>query len=395
MKNLYYSLCLLVAGLIITIQACNQSSSTPITVITDQNDLNWKQLADLLMDRMDLQQGEKVLLVGSFGRFDPLYEYLINNLQESDCEFLGFINSGSNHDNKWSTGFTKELEGMSNSEAIEYIRQVDLGVMLPGAQGNPIYGQLQQNLKENIGRTIHFHWAGAYDFSMNELEVTPEIDQIYQQSLLETDYGQLEMDQQRFADAIRNQSIRVTTPAGTDIAFSVGDRPITRQDGNASQKRQITSRNLIDREIELPAGAIRVAPIEETVNGVIAFPNAKWNGIQVEDLNLTFEKGKIVAMEASTGIEAAQREIANGGNAAKSFREFVLGMNPTLSVVESSSWFPYYGYGAGVVRLSLGNNLELGGNVSGNYVRWNLFADATVIVGNDVWVEDGKLKQKE
>ncbi len=374
-------------------QSCNQSSSTPETKTdaVEKSDLKWKQIADLLLKRMDLQQGERVLLVGSSGRFDPLYEHLIAALQKSECEFLGFISSGADIGGKWSTAFTKELKGMNNTEAKEHLKQVDLGVMLPGPQGNTIYRLLQQNLKENVGRTIHFHWSGAYDLSMNVLDITPEIDQVYQQSLLETDYEQLARDQQWFADAIRNQSIRVTTPAGTDITFSIGDRPITRQDGNASQAKQSTSRSLIDREIELPAGAVRVAPVEETVHGVIVFPDAKWGGSIVENLRLTFEKGKVVDMEASNGLEAAQREIANAGNAGRSFREFVLGMNPTLAVPEAGPWFPYYGYGAGVIRLSLGSNLELGGNVSGNYVRWNLFADATVMVGNDIWVSEGKL----
>ena len=81
-----------------------------------------------------------------------------------------------------------------------------------------------------------------------------------------------------------------------------------------------------------------------------------------------------------------------GGAAARSFREFALGLNPLLAIPTSEPrWIPYYGYGAGVVRLSLGDNTELGGAVTGGYVRWNFFIDATVTVGNDVWVRDGKL----
>ena len=53
--------------------------------------------------------------------------------------------------------------------------------------------------------------------------------------------------------------------------------------------------------------------------------------------------------------------------------------------------FPYYGYGAGVVRLSLGDNSELGGAVGGGYVRWNFFTDLTVTVNGQVWVKDGRL----
>ena len=62
-----------------------------------------------------------------------------------------------------------------------------------------------------------------------------------------------------------------------------------------------------------------------------------------------------------------------------------------LAIPDADPWIPYYGYGAGVVRLSLGDNSELGGTVSGGYVRWNFFTDATVSVGGSVWVEDGQL----
>ena len=58
---------------------------------------------------------------------------------------------------------------------------------------------------------------------------------------------------------------------------------------------------------------------------------------------------------------------------------------------ERGPWIPYYGYGAGIVRLSLGDNSELGGTVTGGYVRWNFFTDTTVTVGGEVWVQDGRL----
>ena len=43
------------------------------------------------------------------------------------------------------------------------------------------------------------------------------------------------------------------------------------------------------------------------------------------------------------------------------------------------------------MRLSIGDNSELGGEVSGGYVRWNFFTDTTVTVDGDTWVRDGRL----
>jgi hypothetical protein len=77
--------------------------------------------------------------------------------------------------------------------------------------------------------------------------------------------------------------------------------------------------------------------------------------------------------------------MARAGQAGRAFREFALGLNPLLAVPERFPWIPYYGYGTAVVRLSLGDNSELGGQVGGGYVRWNFFTDVKVAIGNKDW----------
>jgi hypothetical protein len=94
---------------------------------------------------------------------------------------------------------------------------------------------------------------------------------------------------------------------------------------------------------------------------------------------------------AESGQDAVEAEMAQAGTAGRAFREFALGFHPLLAVPERNPWIPYYGYGAGVVRLSLGDNSELGGDVSGGYVRWNFFTDTTVTIDGEVWVREGKL----
>jgi leucyl aminopeptidase (aminopeptidase T) len=209
--------------------------------------------------------------------------------------------------------------------------------------------------------------------------------------VLQTDYAGLGAAQQRFRDALRRGEARVTTPLGTDLRFRAGDRPVTRQDGDASAARAREAAVLIDREVELPPGVVRVAPLEETVEGVIAYPPSQWDERPVTGLRLRFERGRIVEVAATAGRDAVEAELLRGGEAARRFRELALGLNPLLAVPERRPWIPYYGYGAGVVRLSLGDNSELGGAVRGDYVRWDFFTDATVRVGGETWVEAGRL----
>jgi hypothetical protein len=77
--------------------------------------------------------------------------------------------------------------------------------------------------------------------------------------------------------------------------------------------------------------------------------------------------------------------MSKAGEPGTAFREFALGLNPLLAVPERGPWIPYYGYGSGVVRLSLGDNTELGGKVGGGYVRWNFFTDVKVTIGDRDW----------
>ncbi len=373
--------------------ACQQKEESNTVQVNPFPD--WEAIASKLMERSNLVEGERVILMAQPGSFDPLVLLLAEKINKTGAIYLGtFSVDSSAKPAGWETDFVKQAEGKSKEELTNHLMQVDLGMMLPGASPIHIeYAAMQDVLKRNKGRTIHFHWSGAYNLSGEPIEIDSAISEYYQKVFLETDYLKLGQVQRSFEDAIRNEWVTVTTPLGTNIKFKIGLRPVTKQDGDASSKRE-QQRNLIDREIELPAGAIRVAPEEETVEGTIAFPNSMWNGQKVEGLVLTFRAGKVVDIKAALGVDAVKAEIDAAGEAGHSFREFAMGFNPLLAIPQDKPWIPYYGYGAGVVRLSLGDNSELGGNVKGDYVRWNFFTDATVLVGQEAWVKEGNFFKK-
>ena len=275
------------------------------------------------------------------------------------------------------------------------LRGVDAAIMMPGAvPAHPVYAAMQDWLREGKGRTVHFHWlenGSAYTLPGQPLPPRHVIDATYQRVLLGTDYAALEAMARRAEAAMRGGLVRVTTPLGTSLQFRIGTRPVNRQDGDASAARTGKGVILIDREVELPAGVVRVAPLSESVEGTIAFPPSQWDGKAVEGLKIRFERGQAVSVTATSGVAAAEAEMARVAVAGRHFREFALGVNPLLEVPERTPWIPYYGYGAGVVRLSLGDDTELGGTTGGGYVRWNFFTDATVTFGDEVWVRDGKM----
>ena len=366
-------------------------SATP-AILQSQQGIDTALVANVLVSRMQLARGERVLLVAVRGRSDALLSALRRRVVAAGAIDLGVMAAIGESDPSWATEFVRGAPA-DRSGLATYLASVDIAVMMPGATvQSPAYAAMQDVLRTGKGRTVHFHWEGAYALDGSAIEVSAEKGAFYQGVLRDTDYRALSAVQSRFEQAVRAGPVRVTTPSGTDITFRVGDRPVTKQDGDASAARDRMGRNLIDREIELPAGAIRLAPLEETVNGQVAFPAGLWGGERVEGLVMRFAAGRVTGFTATTGSAAVERELNQAGDGGRAFREFALGFNPLLAIPESGErWIPYYGYGAGVVRLSLGDNTELGGRVGGGYVRWNFFTDATVTVGNERWVMAGKL----
>jgi leucyl aminopeptidase (aminopeptidase T) len=365
--------------------------------------LDYPAMAKRVVAQLALKPGERVLSIAHPGTFADLIPHIRYEVMRAGGIDLGVVDVLQE---PWPQSFELPVLIKGAREARAHyktmFRDVDAAIMMPGAStSHPAYLAMQDWLKDDLTerrgrRTIHFHWTqagSAYGIPGQPLPLAFEIDANYQHALLDTDYAALAAAERRFADALGgNAVVHITSPGGTDLRFRAGDRPVNLQDGDASQSRAARGVVLVDKEIELPAGAIRVAPIEDSVEGIVSFPPSQWDGRPVEGLKLRFSGGRVVEVTATSGKEAAEAEMAKAGAAGRSFREFALGFNPLLAVPDRTPWIPYYGYGAGVVRLSLGDNSELGGKVTGGYVRWNFFTDLTVTVGGTEWVRNGRLK---
>jgi leucyl aminopeptidase (aminopeptidase T) len=364
--------------------------------------LDYAAIAKRLVQQLALKPGERVISVAHPGVFEDLLPYIRYEVMRAGAVDLGVLNVLREPVPDSFDPATLQ-KGARDARPLyqAMLRDVDAAIMMPGATtSHPAYLGMQDVLKADLAehrgrRTVHFHWvenASAYAIPGQPLPERPVIDALYQRALLHTDYAKLGELQRRFAAALQAGETHVTSPQGTDIRFRVGDRPITLMDGDASAARSTRGRVLIDKEVELPAGVVRVAPLEESVEGVIAFPPSQWDGRAVDGLTLRFSRGRVTEIAARQGKDAVEAEMQRAGVAGRAFREFALGLNPLLAVPDRTPWIPYYGYGAGVVRLSLGDNSELGGAVTGGYVRWNFFTDLTVTVGSTVWVQNGKLQ---
>jgi Thermophilic metalloprotease (M29) len=305
--------------------------------------------------------------------------------------------SGSASDNREAGAPGESNRAGAPGESFERrLAAADIYVWLPGASGVTGEADRKALTKWVDGggsrREQHFHWLeGTLLDNGLAARHTDAYDRLYLDAL-DIDYAALGARMDRAIALLRSGEARVTTPAGTDIRFRVGDRPFNKQDGDGSRERVAKAQMRIDRHIELPAGVVRVAPLESSVAGKMIVESFPIGDVRARGVVLTFDGGRVVNATAREGVDSLKKLLATPG--ASEFREFGLGFNPKLLPPQGDSTVPYYGYGDGVVRLSLGDNEELGGSVRGGFVRWIFFTDATVAVNGEVLVQNGRLALK-
>ena len=345
------------------------------------NTADYGKCASRIADALKMSPGEKVLIKLDTRVFNPLVPPLQNVIRASGADISGVI--------------LAEDTTASSDEELDTLRRLfndaDVFIWLPELhQGSrPVLARaLGEWLDQRRGRAVHFHWhSGSFPIGFAELPQQDFIDRIYL-AALDVSPEDLERQHRRAIPLLRSGRVRVTTPDGTDISFDVGERPFCSQIGDATRARMQSARTRIDRDIELPAGVLRVAPIETSANGSVFLPVWRPFATEGRNLMLRFINGHV----AIQGVNADKidHELTAAGGDARMFREFALGFNPALRVLREAPFIAYYGYGSGVVRLSLGDNQEMGGANRGGGVYWNFIHDATVTAGDHVLVKDGK-----
>ena len=109
----------------------------------------------------------------------------------------------------------------------------------------------------------------------------------------------------------------------------------------------------------------------------------------------TFKDGKVIALESLRGADAQVESWRKASGAKDRPGEFVISTNPALAAVLKSGYMPYYGYGAGVVRLAIGDDWESGGpNRSSNGEFLLFLPGATLTSATKTLINAGALSLK-
>ncbi len=172
----------------------------------------------------------------------------------------------------------------------------------------------------------------------------------------------------------RIDELRVVSE-GTDILIKVGGRRWINDDGHHN----------------MPAGEVFTAPVEDGVEGHIAFSfPAIWGGFEVEGVRLEFRSGMVVDASAEKGADKLKKIIETDGGSRR-LGEVAFGLNygitrPTKQILLDEKI-------GGTMHMALGAAYPETGGMNKSSIHWDLILDlrrGKVYGDNDLIYENGK-----
>jgi aminopeptidase len=161
---------------------------------------------------------------------------------------------------------------------------------------------------------------------------------------------------------------------GTDLTLRVDGRTWINSDGRRN----------------MPSGEVFTGPLEGSANGTVRFtvPSSP-AGVAVEDVELTFRDGEVVAARAGRGQDYLERTLATDAGARR-LGEIGIGTNHAIDRPIGAILFDEKI--GGTVHLALGRSYPETGGVNDSAVHWDLICDLRA--GGRLWA-DGDVVQED
>jgi leucyl aminopeptidase (aminopeptidase T) len=168
---------------------------------------------------------------------------------------------------------------------------------------------------------------------------------------------------------------------GTDLVFKIEDRHVGVEIGTLEEC--FSSGNPC--EVELPAGEVYVAPVENSANGILVIDGLKDYGIR--GLELYFDKGRVKSFRAKKGYDVFRDILKRAEGDKDRIAEFGIGTNYGMKPV---GWNLYDEKAFGTAHIAIGDNIHLGGvNKASIHIDFVLHS-ANITVDDELVMEKGK-----
>lgn len=180
----------------------------------------------------------------------------------------------------------------------------------------------------------------------------------------------------------KGKHMHITTKAGTDISFDLGDRLAFVYDGILTKADFEKGINFVG----LPTGTVSIAPMERSVEGKAYFdvPQASV-GKLVEGMRWTFKEARIKSFTAKRNVKALKGMWEKGHGDKDRLGAISFGINPRMKF-----GFIDNIHVSGAITLALGDNRELGGENESDAGAQASMSRATVEVDDRVILKNGK-----
>jgi len=128
-----------------------------------------------------------------------------------------------------------------------------------------------------------------------------------------------------------------------------------------------------DGHINMPDGEIFTGPVENSAQGQIRFSYPGiYAGREIEDIALTFKKGKVVKAKAEKGEELLQ-ELLETDEGAKRIGEIAIGTNTGINRFTKNMLFDEkMGH---CIHMALGKSIAMSGGKNQSSIHWDILKD--------------------
>ncbi|MEM3402030.1 MAG: aminopeptidase [Candidatus Hadarchaeales archaeon] len=176
--------------------------------------------------------------------------------------------------------------------------------------------------------------------------------EIFFESIRQTFSGRVQSLCRAYERALKGRrEVRIVADDGTDLTFSIQERPVLVDDGEISEDDLKRG----DVGLNVPAGEVFVAPLETSANGKIIFDNVAIPGFgKVRGLELRFKNGKVVEHRAAAGGENFARFLKANTGEKDRIAEFGIGTNPGAEYTGGSIIIDEKIFGT--IHIAIGNN---------------------------------------
>ncbi len=186
-------------------------------------------------------------------------------------------------------------------------------------------------------------------------------------------WGEFSQAQQRYVDTLKTVDALRFVARDTDISMRVGGRVWINSDGHRN----------------FPSGEVFTGPVEDSVEGHVryTFPTAHL-GHEVDDVRLTFAKGRVVRAEAARGQEFLLAMLDSDAG-ARTLGEAAIGNNYGVQRFTRNTL--YDEKIGGTFHLALGNAYPETGGLNKSSLHWDMVCDMRPAAGGGAIYADGVL----